>query len=101
MITSFFQPKSTKVLPVASTDSPVCPPDKRERDGENVESNKRTKVADESSSTTSETIPEVQELLSLFDDEHESDEKTWRDVLEKCLSSPSFAKLASFVSKER
>jgi hypothetical protein len=109
MITSFFQPTSKKVRPVASADGPDCPPEKRERDGEDAESNKRAKTTDESSTSSSPSssspsnnnTPEVQELLSLLDDSHDGDEKTWRDVLGKCFSSPSFAKLASFVSKER
>jgi hypothetical protein len=106
MITSFFKPNnnSQKVRPVSSRGSTgPSEPNKRDLDEDTKkekESNKRSKLGD---SSTSKTIvnSEAQELLTYLD-RHESDETTtWMEVLEKHFSSPSFERLAKFVSQQR
>jgi uracil-DNA glycosylase len=94
MITSFFKTKSQKLKP-ASSDGPSNPgsAEKRERadDHESAPNTKRSKSAKD---------PVVEDILSALD-KHESDGKTWYDVIEKHASSPSFSSLAKFVSTER
>jgi hypothetical protein len=104
MITSFFKPNSQKVRPVSSSGSTgggPSEPNKRELEEDTKKetaSNKRSKLGE--SSTSKAVNSEAQELLTYLD-RHESDETTWREVLEKHFSSPSFERLAKFVSQQR
>eukprot|EP00980_Cylindrotheca_fusiformis_P005892 scaffold1242_cov123-Cylindrotheca_fusiformis.AAC.1 len=97
MITTFFKPSSQKVKPVASDDvSDRNTTVKRERGkcDEEASESKRRKLS------KSVTNQEVEDILSNLD-RHESDGKTWYDVLEKHASSISFSTLAKFVAEER
>jgi hypothetical protein len=106
MISSFFKPKSQKLKPVSS--GPAGPdedasPTKRPRDGvgnEEEVSNKRSKSAETDSKKVISDDETTQELLSYLDC-HESNETTWKEVMQKHFSSPSFQRLAKFVSQQR
>jgi hypothetical protein len=98
MITSFFKSKSEKVKPVTSNgpiaNKPEVPPKRhRDEDKEDLSNNNNKRVKPSTDNNT-------QELLSYLD-RHESDEKTWRDVMEKHFASFSFDRLAKFVSSQR
>ena len=117
MITSFFQVKksSKKVKPEddKKNKGPDCPSSssattKRkqygdEDDEQHDRSEKRIKINDGSTSTSSSfKNPQVAELFALLDSHDDGEAtKTWRDVMMKSFQSPSFEKLALFVSKER
>lgn len=107
MITAFFKPKSAKKVtpaPSSSNSSSSSMPNKRalENGAETESSNKRSK---QSSNERDNGVSPVQELLSYLHapEKSDDDESTvaWTDVLSKHFSTPSFERLAKFVSAQR
>ena len=93
MITSFFKPKSQKVKPTLAN-KPAIPDSgskrQRDRDG-NEEPPKKLKTAS----------PETEKLLSYLDSGDDKNAMTWKGAMQKCFATPSFERLATFVSQQR
>lgn len=105
MITAFFKPKSAKkVTPapssVASSTEESSAITKRAPpiEVEEVYSNKRLKIDKDDDDAVRELLSHLKGFNKAGDDDATP---TWNDVLEKHFATPSFARLAKFVSAQR
>ena len=96
MITSFFKPKSQKKVQPLQVPSAMAT-SKRTLDTVEAEGPANKRIKKEGDDSRSE---EVQALLSYLET-HQEQDCTWKEVLQKHFKTPSFDRLAKFVSKQR